>query len=222
MNNNLNQLEKKLNIKIKNKTLFLRAFTHKSSNSILNNEKLEFLGDRVIGLILSKKLFDLYPNETEGVLDKRFAKLVNKNTCASIFWSLGLNEFVVLGDSKKNLERKDEKILSDTCEALVGAIYLEKGFSATEKIVNIFWKNEIKKSNITIIDPKTKLQEFSLRHFNKLPEYSKILKKGPHHKPTFVVSVKITQSKSYSGEGKSIKVAQQNAAKKLLSAMRIK
>ena len=86
----INQLEKFLKIKFKNKLLINDAFTHKSANQKNNNEKLEFLGDRVLGLVLSKKLFDLYPNENEGVLDKRFASLVKKKTCSEVAWSHGM------------------------------------------------------------------------------------------------------------------------------------
>ena len=98
---NIKKFEKNIKIKLKNKTLLENALTHKSSNIKNNNEKLEFLGDRVIGLVLSKKLFDLYPNENEGVLDKRFAKLVNRKTCCSVAWSIGMQNFIVLGDTKK-------------------------------------------------------------------------------------------------------------------------
>ena len=98
---NINKIEKKLKIKIKNKSLLVNALTHKSANQTYNNEKLEFLGDRVIGLILSRKLYDLYPNENEGILDKRFAKLVNRNTCANIAWSIGIKDFLITGNQKK-------------------------------------------------------------------------------------------------------------------------
>jgi len=217
MNKNILQIEKKLNISIKNKSLFLEALTHKSSNKSFNNEKLEFLGDRVIGLALSRKLFDLYPNESEGALDKRFAILVNKKTCATIFWSLGIKNLVVLGDSKKTLEKEDEKILSDACESLIAAIYLENGFIFTEKLIVKLWKKELDKSNITIVDPKSKLQEHSLKLFNKLPFYKLESLKGPRHDPIFSVSVKIRYSKKFTGVGSSKKNAEQDAAKKLLS-----
>ena len=114
MNINIKKFEKVLKIKMKNKSLLIEALTHKSANHEYNNEKLEFLGDRVIGLVLSNKLFDIYPKETEGVLDKRFAKLVNRKTCASIGWSIGIKDFIIMGDTKKRINRKDEKILSDT------------------------------------------------------------------------------------------------------------
>ena len=91
------KFEKKIKVKFKNKFLLNKALTHKSSNNTYNNEKLEFLGDRVIGLVLSKKLFDLYPNETEGVLDKRFASLVNRKACCSVAWSIGIQDFIITG-----------------------------------------------------------------------------------------------------------------------------
>ena len=218
---NLSLLEKKLNIRIKNTSIYDQAFTHKSSNRDFNNEKLEFLGDRVIGLILSKKLYDLYPKENEGVLDKRFANLVNKNTCASVFWSLNINDFIVLGDPKKKIKKTDKKILSDSCEALIGAIYLEKGFNFTETYVLKLWKDEINKSKVTIIDSKTLLQEYSLKLNSKLPFYKDESQKGPRHKPIFRVSVKISGSKTFIGEGSSKKNAQQDAAKKLLKNINI-
>ena len=101
MNSNIKKFEKRLKIKMKNKSLIVDALTHKSANQEINNEKLEFLGDRVIGLVLSNKLFNIYPKETEGVLDKRFAKLVNRKTCASIAWSIGIKDFMIMGDVKK-------------------------------------------------------------------------------------------------------------------------
>ena len=109
MNPNIKNFEKRLKIKIKNKSLLIQALTHKSTNQEINNERLEFLGDRVIGLVLSNKLFDIYPKETEGVLDKRFAKLVNRKTCASLAWSIGIKDFVIMGDTKKKLFEKMKK-----------------------------------------------------------------------------------------------------------------
>jgi len=217
----ISQIEKKFNLTIKNKFIFTKAFSHKSFSSKSNNENLEFLGDRVIGLILSKKLFDLYPAVDEGSLDKRFASLVNRKTCATIFWSLNLHKFVLMGNMYKNLKRSDEKILSDTCEALIGAIYIEKSFNYTEKLVLKLWKDEINKSTVTIIDPKSQLQEYSLKKFNKLPVYSQESQTGPNHNPLFRISVKIIHSKKTFGSGSSKKIAQQNAAKKLLSYIKI-
>ena len=109
MNSSIQKFEKRLKIKMKNKSLLIRALTHKSTNHEINNEKLEFLGDRVIGLVLSTKLFDIYPKETEGSLDKRFAILVNRKTCALIAWSIGIKDFILMGDTKKKLLLKTKK-----------------------------------------------------------------------------------------------------------------
>ena len=221
MNSTIQKLEKLLKIKINNKVLLLEALTHKSAEQKINNEKLEFLGDRVIGLILSKKLYDLYPNETEGILDKKFAKLVNKNTCAAIAWSNGFNFFIKMGNSKKNINKNDLKILSDVCESIIGAIYIDRGFNYVKELVLRLWKNDIDNSIITTLDPKTKLQEYSLKLFKKLPKYHLLSSKGPRHSPIFKVSVSIKKSKQFIGSGNSKKEAEQAAANNLLKDITI-
>ena len=216
MNLNIRKLEKKLNIKMKNISLLIKAVTHKSSNQIDNNEKLEFLGDRVIGLVLSKKLIDIYPKENEGILDKRFSKLVNRETCSLIAWSIDLQKYMILGDTHKKITQKDEKILSDACEALIGAVYIDFGFNFTETFVLRLWNDHIEKSNITILDSKTKLQEYSLKLFKKLPIYKLLNSIGPKHSPTFKITVSIQGSKKFVGSGHSKQEAEQNGAKNLL------
>jgi len=111
MTKNINKFQKDLKIKFKKKSLLIKALTHKSANQESNNEKLEFLGDRVIGLVLSKKLFDLYPKENEGVLDKRFANLVNRKMCCDIGLSIGIHKYIIIGNKKKKINKKDEKII---------------------------------------------------------------------------------------------------------------
>ena len=219
MNTNIKKFERRLKIKMKNKSLLINALTHKSFNQIINNEKLEFLGDRVIGLVLSNKLFDIYPKETEGVLDKRFAKLVNRKTCASIAWLMGIKDFIIIGDSKKKINQKDEKILSDACEALIGAIYTDRGYNYVKEFVLRFWKKNINESHVTILDPKTKLQEYSLKHYKKLPFYRLLNSKGPKHNPIFKISVTVNKTKQFTGLGKSKKQAEQDAAAKLLKSL---
>ena len=221
MNLNISKFQKKLKIKIKNKTLLIEALTHKSANQEINNEKLEFLGDRVIALILSKKLLDLYPKEPEGIIDKKFAKLVNKKTCASISLSIGLKNFIQMGNSKKKIVRKDEKILSDACEAIIGAVYVDQGYDYVKEFVLRLWKHDINKSDITILDPKTKLQEYSLKVYKKLPIYRLLSSSGPKHNPFFKISVVITGSKQFVGWGNSKKKAEQDSANNLLKTMNI-
>ncbi len=206
------KLEKKINIKFKNKSLLIRSLTHKSFNKINNNEKIEFLGDRVLGLVIAKKLLEIYPDEKEGILDKKFASLVNKKTCLQIGKNIELQNYILIFNPKNKSINMEDKVVSDTCEALIGAIYLEKGFNTTEKIILDLWKENIKESVITQVDAKTKLQEFSLKKFKKLPTYKIISNTGPRHKPLFKVAVKLPNTKFYNGDGKSKKEAEQNAA----------
>ncbi len=216
MSINFSKFENKLKIKIKSKSLFIEALTHKSANKITNNEKLEFLGDRVIGLVITKKLFDLYPKDGEGNLDKKLSNLVNRKTCALISWSIGLNNFIILGDKRKKISLNDEKILSDAIESLIGAIYIDSGFNYVEKYLLEIWKKEIEKTSIAILDSKTILQEYSLKLYKKLPVYKLIGMSGSNHKPTYKISVLINGSKKYFGTGRSKQLAQQSAAENLL------
>tara|TARA_B100001248_G_scaffold17733_1_gene11763 strand:- start:20190 stop:20855 length:666 start_codon:yes stop_codon:yes gene_type:complete len=221
MSKQLQELESAIKYSFKNKTLLQQALTHKSFSNISNNEKLEFLGDRVLGLIISKKLLDKYPNEKEGIIDKKFANLVNKKTCTNIAKKLNIKKYVYIGSSNKNLDRSADKIISDTLEALVGAIYLDGGIKPSERFILNFWESYLDKSVITLIDSKTKLQEYSLKKFKKLPKYTFFKKSGPQHKPLFKTEVEIPDSKKIFGIGSSKKNAQQNAAAKLLKILNI-
>ena len=217
----INKLQKDLKIKFKNESLLIKALTHKSFDQKTNNEKLEFLGDRVIGLVLSKKLFDLYPNESEGVLDKRFARLVNRKTCCDIAWSIGVQNYIIIADGKKKITKKDEKILSDCCEALIGSIYIDKGYDFAKDFILKTWKKNIDESYITILDPKTKLQEYSLKLYKKLPHYRLIGSSGPKHNPIYKISVSIRGSRKFIGVGSSKQDAEQDGAAKLLKGINI-
>ena len=210
-------LEKKLKINFKNKDLLVKSLTHKSYNNIDNNEKLEFLGDRVLGLVIAKKLLEIYPNEKEGVLDKKFASLVNKKTCLEVAKKLELNKYILTLSIKKKKNNIEDKIIADSCESLIGSIYLDKGFQIVEKVIMNLWADNIKRSVVTQIDAKTKLQEFSLKKFKKLPIYKLISNTGPRHQPIFKVAVKLSNTKFFIGEGKSKKDAQQEAAIKCLA-----
>ena len=205
-------LEKKINIKFKDKKLLVKSLTHKSFDKINNNEKIEFLGDRVLGLIIAKKLLEIYPNEKEGILDKKFASLVNKKTCLQIAKNINLEKYILTFNPKNRKIKIEDKVIADCCEALIGSIYLDKGFAVTENLILMLWKENIKNSVITQIDAKTKLQEFSLKKFKKLPTYKVLSNTGPRHKPIFKVGVKLSNSKFYMGKGYSKKDAEQNAA----------
>tara|TARA_Y100000816_G_scaffold271000_1_gene235180 strand:+ start:98 stop:763 length:666 start_codon:yes stop_codon:yes gene_type:complete len=217
----IKEFETLIDYNFKNKDLLHQALTHKSFNNNVNNEKLEFLGDRVLGLIISKKLLDKFPYEKEGTIDKKFANLVNKKTCIKIAKKLNIKKFIYLGASHKNLERSVDKIISDCLEALVGAIYLDGGLKSSEKFIYNFWNTYLDKSVVTLIDSKTKLQEYSLKKFKKLPKYTFFKKSGPQHNPIFKTEVEIPESKKIIGVGSSKKNAQQNAAEKLIKILNI-
>ncbi len=209
---NYSNLEKRINIKFKDKGLLIKSLTHKSFDILDNNEKIEFLGDRVLGLVIAKKLLEIYPDEKEGVLDKKFSSLVNKKTCLQIAKNINLEKYILTFNSKNRSIKIEDKVISDSCEALIGAIYLDRGFLVVENFILEHWKKNIKESIITQIDAKTKLQEFSLKKYKKLPTYKVFSNTGPRHKPIFKIGVKLPNSKFFIAEGTSKKDAQQNAA----------
>ena len=221
MEKKFNILEKIIKYNFKKKSLLEKSVTHKSFNNNINNEKLEFLGDRVLGLTISEILLEKYPGEKEGVIDKKFANLVNKKTCSLIAKKIDLKKFILLGSSHRKLDRSSDKITSDCLEAIVGAIYLDGGFKFAKKFIHHFWEEYLLKSNITLIDSKTKLQEFSLKKFKVLPKYIFSKKTGPQHRPLFKTEVQIPNSKKVIGIGSSKKNAQQDAANKLLKHLNI-
>ena len=221
MKNFSKDLETILNYKFKNSELLRQSLIHKSFDNINNNEKLEFLGDRVLGLIISKKLIEIYPHEKEGIIDKKYANLVNKKTCLDIAKKLTIKKFMLLGSSHKSLPRSADKIMSDCLEALIGAIYLDGGLKSAEKFVLNFWKQYLENSILPVIDSKTQLQEYSLKKYKELPKYTFYKKTGPQHSPIFKTDVQIPNSKKVVGTGTSKKNAQQNAATKLLDYLKI-
>ena len=217
---NYQDLQKKINIRFKNLDLLIQSLTHKSFDNKKNNEKMEFLGDRVLGLVIAKKLLEIYPNEKEGILDKKFAALVNKKTCLDVAKKINLEKFILTFNPNNKKVKIEDKIISDSCEALIGAIHLDKGFTIAEKVILDLWKNQIKESVVTQIDAKTKLQELALKNFKKLPTYKLISNTGPRHKPLFKVGVKLPNTKYLFGLGKSKKDAEQNAAIECLKSIR--
>jgi len=217
---NYQDLQKKINIKFKNLDLLIQSLTHKSFDTKKNNEKMEFLGDRVLGLVIAKKLLEIYPDEKEGILDKKFAALVNKKTCLQVAKKINLEKFILTFNPNNKKIKIEDKIISDSCEALIGAIHLDKGLTIAEKVILDLWKNQIRESVITQIDAKTKLQELALKNFKKLPTYKLISNTGPRHKPSFKVGVKLPDTKYFFGLGKSKKDAEQNAAIECLKSKR--
>ncbi len=221
MKDTIKDIETTLGYTFNDKSLIKRALIHKSYDNSINNEKLEFLGDRVLGLVISKKLLEIYPDENEGSIDKKFANLVNKKTCSEISKVLNIKKFMLLGRSQMNTLKSADKILSDCLEAIIGSIYLDGSLKSAEKFILRFWSKYLEKSIFTLVDAKTQLQEYSLKRFKILPKYTFYKKSGPQHKPTFKTDVQIPNSKKVVGIGASKKDAQQNAANKLLKVLKV-
>ena len=205
-------LEKKLKLKFSDPKILIKSLTHKSYDSLNNNEKIEFLGDRVLGLVIAKKLLEIYPDEREGILDKKFASLVNKRKCLEIAKKIELQKYILVFNPKNKKIVIEDKVIADCLEALIGAIYLDKGINFVEKFILNLWNKHINASVITEIDAKTKLQEYSLKMFKTLPIYRLISNTGPRHRPLFKVSVKLKNTRIFTADGSSKKDAEQNAA----------
>ena len=131
---NLANFQKRIGINFHNQKLLTKSFTHKSYNPVENNEKLEFLGDRVLGLIISQNLLKFFPNDKEGDLDKKLASLVNKKQCAVIAKDINLQEYILIKNSN-NKTSIENKVLSDCLESVIGCIYLDQGLEVAEKFI---------------------------------------------------------------------------------------
>ena len=214
---NLKELERIININFINKENLILSLTHKSHNSKINNERLEFIGDRVLGLIISSELLKIYPNQKVGYLDKMFASMVNKRTLLNIGKKIGLEKFIIGGNTtKKNIE---DKIISDTCEALIGAIFLDFGYIKAKKFILNYWEQYFKLNTTYKVDSKTKLQEYSLKKYKVLPIYKLISNSGPRHKPIFKIGVRLKNTKFVYATGSSKKNAESKSAETLLKVI---
>ena len=216
----LSVLEKNLGYRFKNPTLLRHALTHSSTytDRLKSNERLEFLGDRVLGLIAADMLINAFPQETEGDLGYRFTKLVRRQTLVEVAQAICLGNHIIMSDGERETggPTKDS-LLADTCEALIAAIYCDGGLVAAKRFVEHFWTPQMSQESHPIKDPKTALQEWSQANGNNLPRYKTIKQSGPDHKPVFYVEVRIGENSLAEGEGYSKRSAEQAAAAKLLA-----
>ena len=220
----INQFENHIGYIFKNKQLLVNSLMHpsfivdkKNNKSILTNdfERLEFLGDRVLGLTISSIIYNKYNKNNEGDLSKKLSYLVQKNFLYKISKDLKINNFLMF-NFKKN-EKMNISILADSIESLIGAIYLDGGFNNAKKFINEVWGPYFDINEKKMQDSKTKLQELSQQKLKKLPEYNLIKKEGPSHSPIFTVSLKVLNLKKIKANGSSIRDAEKNAAKIALS-----
>ncbi|CAO5676239.1 MAG: Ribonuclease 3 [Holosporales bacterium] len=206
----------------RDKKLIESALTHPSFGYSKKNyifERLEFLGDRVLGIVIAEELFRLHPSEREGSLAKRFARLVNKETCRSIF--LNLNGDKYLKANEKELQMATSNIYSDACEAILGALYSDQGLSSTKKFILYHWGPFLRGDINFGVDEKTKLQEWVQKKYNLVPEYKLVRKDGSEHQPIFYVSVEIPYHDLCYAEGPTRKIAEKNAAALMLENLKI-
>ncbi len=215
MSKNIEVLEKTLGYKFKNEKLIIEALTHKSHKQPYDNERLEFLGDAVLDLIVGEYLFFKFPKSDEGNLSKIRAALVNEDGFEKLARSINLGEYIYLSNAEENNGgREKASLLSNAFEAVIGAIYLESGLDAARKIaIDLIEKNHKEISLDSLFrDFKTTLQELTQARFGETPEYKVVASRGPDHKKEFEVAV-IIENKEYARAiGKSKKIAQQEAA----------
>ncbi len=213
------ELETRLGYTFKDRGLLREALTHSSARSDhgIDNERLEFLGDRVLGLAVAALLFEQFPEAREIELARHYNALVCKGCCAEIARTLNLGPHLVMAMSEARTGgRKKDVILADACEAVLGAIYLDAGPDAAEAAVRRLWAPLVATADPPAPDPKTALQEFAQSKRRGLPAYRQVSRTGADHAPSFVVEVEVLGHAPSQGEGTSLKRAQQAAAEAFL------
>jgi ribonuclease-3 len=216
----LDALEQKLGHHFSDPELLKRALTHASAASVLSNERLEFLGDRVLGLIVAEKLHAHYPDDAEGALALKFNALARGAACARAAEAAGLAEHVILAQSERlSGGRNKPAILSGACEAVIAALYLDGGMAAAESFVARYWTAMFDELGADMRDAKTRLQEWAQApdRGGGAPVYVLVDRAGPDHAPRFAVEVVIAGLGTARGDGGSKREAEQDAAAKLLA-----
>ena len=219
-------LEDRIGYHFADKTLLERAVTHISAASggarVNSYQRLEFLGDHVLGLVISDMLFRAFPRANEGELSRRLADLVRKETCAEVARAIDIGPALSLGSSESQAGgRLRATILADACEALIGAVFIDGGYPAAEAFVARFWKERMLKPIRPLRDPKTMLQEWAQARGLPTPAYRELARTGPHHNPKFRVAVELPDRPPAEGLGSSKRAAEQAAAAEMLSAVGI-
>ncbi|GGW34081.1 ribonuclease 3 [Gemmobacter lanyuensis] len=202
--------------------LLVRAVTHASISSSTrpDNQRLEFLGDRVLGLVMAEALLAADEQAAEGLLAPRFNALVRKETCADIARALSLGEVLKLGRSEMmSGGRRKEALLGDAMEAVIAAVYLDAGFAAARDVVLRLWQDRITGVEIDARDPKTALQEWAQARAQTPPTYTALGREGPDHQPVFTVEVRLASGEAETAKAGTKRAAEQAAAKALLARM---
>ena len=221
----IDKFEKIINYKFKNESLLFEALTHSSSKAVKSNkkknnyERLEFLGDRVLGLVLAEYFFKLFPDSNEGFLNDYFQKYANQDFLSQFAKKIQISDFIKTqkGDNLDN----NKSVLSDVIESLIGAIYLDSNIDECRKFIVNNMLKIVSETDHPIKHSKSLLQEFCLDQFKQLPKYSMVDKSGPDHMPVFTVSVNINEKNAMLAKGSNLRNAEENAASKLLAFLKI-
>ena len=221
-------LEERIHYRFKDPAQLERALTHISAlkgsrNRTGSYQRLEFLGDHVLGLVVSDILYRSFPKADEGELSRRLADLVRKETCADIARAIELGAAIRLGSSEANAGgRKRPASLADVCEALIGAVYLDGGYAAAAAMVEHLWQSRMQVTAQPLRDPKTVLQEWAQARGLPTPAYREVARSGPDHDPEFRVAVQLPSFAPAEGSGRSKRAAEQAAAAAMLTRERVK
>lgn len=220
MSSQYSELYKIIGYTFKDEGLLRVALTHPSLEGVPNYQRLEFVGDRVLGLAIAAWMYELYPEVDEGGLASRHTNLVRREACAKVAAGLRLGDFIHMAKSSEDTGgRKRETIIADACESIIGAIYLESGYEEAEKFIRKNWKELAENVQIARRDAKTMLQELVQSRGKPTPSYTAIDKIGPDHQPVFTIAVKVTGEGQEHAKGNSKREAEQDAAAVMLARL---
>jgi ribonuclease-3 len=219
---NIKGLETALGYRFKSRTGLDRALTHSSTRTDQNkgedNERLEFLGDRVLGLAIAELLIERDPKASEGALARRFNRLVRKESCARVGRALALGPLLLLSSAEDDSGGRDkDTILADATEALLAAIFLEAGYPAVRSVIRLHWSGLLDDMPESVADPKSMLQEWAQGQGLSLPKYVVVSRAGPDHAPEFTIEVQIDGRKPARGTGTNKRASEQAAATHMLA-----
>jgi len=222
-------LEDRIGHHFADKQLLERALTHISAlsggpqNRTSSYQRLEFLGDHVLGLVVSEMLYRAFPKANEGELSRRLADLVRKDACAEVARAMELGPALKLGNSESHAGgRLRATILADVCEALIGAVFVDGGYKPAAEMIERFWKERMLTPHRPLRDPKTMLQEWAQARGLPTPTYREVERTGPHHDPEFRVAVDLASREPAEGLGRSKRTAEQAAAAAMLKREGVK
>jgi ribonuclease III len=221
-NHDLAELEGRVGHTFRDRALLDHALTHMSAapaeaKRIGSYQRLEFLGDRVLGVCVAELLFQTYPTAEEGEMSRRLADLVRKETCADVALKWRVGEHLRLGDGEAGSgARRNKAILADVCEAVVGAVFLDSGYAAARRVVELGFGERLLQPTRPLRDAKTALQEWAQGHGHPTPVYREVGRAGPDHAPVFRVAAHVSGLPESIAEGRSKRLAEQNAAESFL------